>query len=803
MRSSDTNKIRSVSGIRNVLCSLWIISLMILCGTAGCIQTDQLRVARDYARAAQRLYERAVAKYRELIRRGESLEEAYFELGLLYYQQAEYDLASLYLSKTSLPQAGKYRALALYKNNDFTQARDAFKRVANPDSETLYYHGRVCEELNLYDQALDIYRRIEEEAFKRLAQNRIRLITRLGESLHLRDLPLKLQSMLNSAPPAERYPNAGALILLCDEVIELNPDNTATYYEHFLIKILNERGKQDFSEITIGYDSTYEKVELEYARTIRPDGVVVPVGSRHIRDVSKYLNFPLYSNARVRIISFPEITQGCVIEYKYKIHRNQLINDKDFVLSYQLQESEPIMRAEFRLVVPLDKTLHYKLLNLDYNKSQLKLEPLIEESSGHREYLWEFRDIPAIIPEANMPSNSKINPIILISTFDSWQEVYTWWWSLARDKIQADDAIRQKVKELTHDKQSIVDKARAIYNFCAEDIRYVAVEYGQAGYEPHKAADIFSNKYGDCKDQAMLLITMLREIGLEAYPVLIGTDDYLNLEEDFPSVSFNHCIAALRMAGELVFLDPTCSSCSFGNLPAADQDRRVLVFSDTGYEIKLTPLYSYQNNRLRHVLKMHINADETIRAEKEVHSYGLYDASQRFWLKYSSDEEISESLKQAIQGVSPAAVLLHYDIHNLDNLDKNIILSYSFAGREYWSRAGDLRIFPQLALLDTSIVAKQVRRYPLDLGLPSSNETELEVTLPSRFKLEHLPSNFQKKSPWLNLSVEYRFRQNRFYFRQVTRIKKRYISLEEYPVFKKLLEDILSRIRERVVFRLE
>ena len=808
MLTIDINKKSKLNiTFQNVLKILpfWIVVLIldiwILIFSSGCIQKSQLEEARNYTKQSQDYYQLAISQYQDLIAQGKDLNRVYFELGLLYYRHAEYGLACQYLLKANISEAQKFHALALYKNNDFTEAQDAFKRIDNPDAETLYYYAEVCEKLNLYDQALNIYNNISEEPFKTRALKRIQSITKLGENVFLDNLSPSLQEIIKAAPPAERYPNAGALILFCDETIEVTPQNTAIFFEHLLIKILNERGKQDFSEIVIGYDSTYEKVELEYARTIRPDGIVVSVGDRHIRDVSKYLNFPLYSNARARIISFPEVTQGCIIEYKYKVYRNQLINEEDFVLTYRLQELEPVIHSKFKLVTPAEKQLHFKLINSDYNTYQARLEPEVKEYPKYKECLWEFRDIPAIIPEADMPPNSKINSIVLVSTFDSWQEVYNWWWSLAKDKIQADQAIKQKVKELTDDKETINDKVRAIYNFCAEDIRYVAVEYGQAGHEPHKAIDIFFNKYGDCKDQAILMITMLREIGIQGYPVLIGTDDYLDLEEDFPSINFNHCIAAVRLEAEWVFLDPTCSTCSFGDLPSGDQQRRVFIFTDDGYKIEKTPLYPAGHNSLRKIFKMRIDPDETIEAERTIFTHGLYDAGQRYWLKYSTEEAISESLKQRIQEISPAARLIRYNIQNLDDLNKNVVLNYSFSGQEYWTKAGDLRIFPQLALLDTSLVAKQLRRYPLDLGLPSIREAELEVILPQQFKMKHLPADFRQSSPWLDLSVEYHLEGNSLYFKQIIQTKKRYVTLSEYLEFKEFLENTLTQIRQRVVFQ--
>src|SRR3989338_6448428 len=122
-----------------------------------------------------------------------------------------------------------------------------------------------------------------------------------------------------------------------------------------------------------------------------------------------------------------------------------------------------------------------------------------------------------------MPPMTEIPPAISLSTFTDWDGIYKWWWQLASDKIEATEDIKSKVAELTKDMTALREKVRAIYNYCARNIRYVAIAYGQAGYEPHRASEIFSNKYGDCKDQVILLISMLKEAGIKAYPVLIGT----------------------------------------------------------------------------------------------------------------------------------------------------------------------------------------------------------------------------------------------------------------------------------------
>jgi len=785
--------------IKKYLTGLLVFGILWLSLAYG--QDNSVEKAKGYAIESRQYYQRAVNLYRELIAKGQDLNRLRFELGRLYYDYGEFEQSATEFQKTSHPDAAKFLALSYYRLGDFSAALTVFNKKENWDDEAWYYCGVTSEKLNLFDQAVASYKKVKSPDFSALAFKRLNAIEKQVSRASIKDISPETHSRIVGAPRQENYPQAGALILYCDESIEITPENSQVSRLHYLVKILNERGKENFSESHIDYDSTYEKVELEYARTIKPDGSVAEVGSRHIRDVSKYLNFPLYSNARVYIVSFPEITEGAVIEYQVKIHRNQLVNKKDFVMSYPVQANEPIIAGRFNIRLPKDSRLHIKTLNSQYNNFGANLRPLIKSAAGYEIYSWEFKNIPQIIPESSMPPDTEINPVIFISTFDSWQEVYDWWWNLAKDKIKPDAAVRAKVAELIKNENSQEAKIRAIYNFCAQKIRYVAVEYGQAGYEPHYAADVFRNKYGDCKDQAILLVTMLREAGLGAWPVLISTKDYYNLNDDFAAILFNHCIAAVSFKGQLVFLDPTAETCAFGDLPADDQARRVLLFQDEGYKIENTPLYPARHNLLRQAIKIKINHDETMEGQRRVFTYGSYDQGQRFWLLYTPPELVEQALKERIQDVSIGAKLDRYGVKNLDKLGEPIELDYSFTGPEYFTLAGNLRIMPQLASVDTGIVAKDKRRYPLDFNILESKETIFEIEIPRDFELKYLPEAVNKDSRWLDFKVGYKVDNNKIIFTQSVELKKRNVSLGEYREFKNFFEDLARRVKQRIVLQ--
>ena len=778
------------------LSALLILCLSLFC---ACAKKDEVGGAQKYARKSQAYYQSAITKYKELITQKKDTARAYFELGKLLLEHGEFKEAIEVFKKLDTVPAKKFLAISYYRSGDFTVALEIFNRNDIPDDEYLYYYGLTCEKLNLFDQALEHYAKIQSPDFTALAGARINQIERQVRGKIIKDVDPRIGEILATAPAARDYPQAGALLLWCDEKIEVTGQNTQISDLHYVIKILNERGKEAFAETAIEYDSTFEKVELEYARTIRPDGQVIEIGKRHIRDVSKYLNFPLYSNVRAYIISFPEVVEGACIEYKVKISRSQLINEKDIVLNYPLQSSEPIISANFTLSLPKENPAHIKIINEKYNDCQATLAPQTEERQGRLIYTWQFKDIPQIIPEPGMPPQSKINPTILISTFDDWDQIYKWWYSLAKDKLKADQAIKQQVERLTSEQFSREGNLRAIYNFCAQKIRYVAVEYGRGGYQPHHAADIFKFKYGDCKDQAVLLVTMLRQAGFRAWLVLIPTQDNYDLNRDFPATLFNHAIAAVALKDRIVFLDPTAETCSFGDLPPMDQGRGVLIYKEEGYEIGRTPLFAAQHNLVSQRTNIKVKSNESITALRDIISTGIYEQSQRYWLLYTQPKLIEEALQSKIQEFSIGAKLEKYHIEHLDDLNTPVYLTYAFQGPEYFASAGNLRVMPQLASVDLSLVAKEKREYPIDFSILDVQESILTVEIPPNFIVKYLPQSIVKDSPWFKCMVEYYFQDNKLSFRQKTEFKKTKITENEYSDFKSLLEDLAKKAKERVV----
>ncbi len=780
-----------------------LFTILLFC---GCSSTDlDVWKADRLAGSSRSSYEKSAQLYKkalEVLPDGSRKSDIRLRLGKLYFSSGDYPASIEQLKQLDTPDARVLLAKALYKNSDYTGALEVFNKLGDKGSpEYLYYYGLTLEKNNLYDQALRIYSDIRvDPIFAQKAKERMAAISLGSSGAAFSGVDEKVISIIQNAPGQEQHPEASGLYLLVEENMQLTEDNRLVSQAHYVVKILNDRGKERFGEVTLTYDSTYEKLELEYARTIKPDGTVVTVGDKNIRDVSLYLNFPMYSNARARIISMPEVAPGCVLEYKVKLSRSRLPNKKDFDTTYWLQMDEPILAQTCAIRMPGNRKLKYKIVNEAYNTFGFDLRPKVIEDGKDRIFTLEFKDVPQIIPEASMPPMARINPYILFSTFESWQDIYAWWTDLYKDKIIPDEDIKVKVNELIKGKTKLEEKIRAIYNYCAQEIRYVAVEYGDAGYEPHQAAEIFKNKYGDCKDKAVLLISMLGVAGIESFPVLIGTSGTLDLQEDLPSLVFDHAIAATYIEGRLVFMDATGVTVSFGDLPYADQERTTLVFLKDKFELVKTPLFEPEHNRAIMRMKMKVNKDESIEGVREIETYGAYDQAQRYWFKFTMPILIEEGLKQKVRSIADNAVLKKYDIKNADDLNKEVTLRYEFSAPQYFVKAGPVRIMDQLETVDTSVVFKDKRQYPIESPGLDFQEQTIEVELPAHLAVKYLPPPSEADTKWFYFTNSYEMPDKhllRFHFAR--KRKEKIVSVKEYPEYKKIIEKIAVLVNQHVV----
>jgi hypothetical protein len=320
----------------------------------------------------------------------------------------------------------------------------------------------------------------------------------------------EVTQFIRNVPVTESYPDAGIIYILDEDIVEVFEDRGCKETLHVVFKILRDRGTGS-GDIEIGYNSRTENASIIYARTITPEGNIIPLNKNAIKVVTPFSNYPSYSDYKVLTFSMPGVTVGSIIDYKILEEKQKPEIEGKFSNEFYFQAFDPTHLCRYKVITPKDINLKYLVLN---PVPGIQLSPKIIQDGNKIIYLWEYENVPQIINEKSMPPIDEVVFRILVTTLNSWEEFSNWWRKKVAGKTEPDEAIKVKVAELTKDLSSSKEKIEAIFDYVKREIRYVFIDFGKSGYEPENAKNVFKNKYGDCKDKSTLLISMLRAAGI-------------------------------------------------------------------------------------------------------------------------------------------------------------------------------------------------------------------------------------------------------------------------------------------------
>jgi len=366
-------------------------------------------------------------------------------------------------------------------------------------------------------------------------------------------------------------------------------DGTGTRQITGVIEIRNQAGVKALSVIPFDFASSAEHVEIDYVRVHHADGSIVTTSPADAQELPTEVTreAPFYSDLKQEQIPVRSLQPGDLLEYKIRIVRTKPEVPGHFwgAETFFLPSNEVVIRSEV-VELHIPKDAYIQVWSPNY-------KPTDTTTSTERVYRWQSSQLAptagqqktALLKLDHNPtlgtSDDPVLPHIAWTNFHNWQEVGAWYRSLEGSRIEPDDDIRAKVATLTAGKSTPDEKARAIYAYVSSQVRYIGVAFGIGRLQPHAAADVLSNQYGDCKDKSTLLIAMLSAANIPADAVLIGAGITFNPAVPSPG-SFNHAITFAHIDGKPVWLDSTAEVSPFGLINPALRDKQSLVIPATG-----------------------------------------------------------------------------------------------------------------------------------------------------------------------------------------------------------------------------
>jgi len=455
-------------------------------------------------------------------------------------------------------------------------------------------------------------------------------------------------------------PAGAATILERSVTVDIRPDGTVDERELLRVRLDTEADFDTWSPHSVYLDEN-RTLESLSASAVKPDGKKVDLGRRDLDTVESVGSGELHSSRKFRTVSFPHVPVGSVLQVDSTVRERPyfpsgsiyLASDDDSVESLRVEVRGAGAGWRFRVDgalpgIDVHETAGGVSLSAHHLPRQKPpdLAPDGAAQGATLRYAWGAQEAPGAA---------------------GWEGVGRWYDRLVADVPRDAAPVRAKAKELIAGQSGKRERIAALLTFVRRQVRYVAVEVGVGGYRPHTPQEVLDRRWGDCKDKAFLLIDLLREAGIEAWPVLILSAGGDRVDRDFPAPQFNHAIVAVSadglglapedpVAGGYLFLDPTQTTGGLGWLHPGAQDQDALIVRGGQGVLVRTPIHQ-EREKSRLALDLAVAANGDLEGTAKLDLLGESGAILADFVAAGRPEEVDRVARQIFGRYLPGVKL--------------------------------------------------------------------------------------------------------------------------------------------------
>ena len=603
----------------------------------------------------------------------------------------------------------------------------------------------------------------------------------------------------------------GSAAVILENWTDFSVDATGKFVqtERCALRVLNRRAAERYLQ-AVGFENNTTKVSSIQAWSISPNGRIIQSGKKDLINEAGYPGFEVYSDDRIKKIAIPGAEDGSLVGYEIVTQGYIPINGERF----RMEEEIPVRASGLHVSVPSG--------SLRWFVNHPERVQVVSQSANDAAFRSQNR--PAIPDEDDAPPFSSLAAEVFINydpsgpaAIKSWEEAGRSYHTLFDNGEKPETEIAAQVQSLSASASDQLSKIDALYNYVSRQIRYVAIEIGIGGYQPHLPADVFKNKYGDCKDKANLLISMLNKMKLRGYPALVGTRGDVEADPAAPTLAtFDHMIVAfpvpdgLRSAvdkfpsydsrNQILWMDPTSETDPLGQVPEMDQGVFALIAYPERGDLQRIPQSPPGQNGSEYEVSVQLQPDGTGIADVTAKYFGASNSRRHYFYRGRSQTEILKAFEERVTRYVNQASFRKATIAGTEDNHQQITEKFSFVGNFSTASTGDSWFFQPLLLSGIAVpeVPARPRQLPLDVGPPYHVQCNYRLELPADMKIERLPDKASIKSEFGEVTIEYSMSGNVLVARQMVSFAQSRISPEKYPEFRDFVNTYIRATRQRL-----
>lgn len=564
-----------------------------------------------------------------------------------------------------------------------------------------------------------------------------------------------------------------------------------------------------YSKESVSYSNFYNLSDISASSyTLKGDNYE----EHKIKDfsVKDELSVSFYDDIKSLNFVYPNLTKGS----KSSLNTVFSVSNPRFVSSLYLGGAVPYINSKIKVTVDNNinvdfKEFHINTIDVNFKETKKKKKTV---------YQWEVKNIRGTELLRGSPSYKNYYPHIipvvknyktkdkLVKVSQDVDALYKWYYSLVKDldKKEYSKELVTTVNELIKDKKTELDKVKAIYYWAQKNIKYVAFEYDLGGFVPRKPNEIFSKKYGDCKDNSMLLYSMLDIANIKSCLTWIGTRKIPYKYDEVPTPAVdNHMILTYENGQNTYFLDATGRYNKLGTPTSFIQGKEALIgYSDSKYKVKKVPVIAAELNTV--IDSVSLKIDNFDLKGTGIKAYKGYPKTDKYsWFeRVSTDREKLNYYRSSLRKGNNKFKILSHKGHNELSYDKPYSIDYSFVIPNFISSYED-EVYVDLnldkVLKNQLFDEKRVSDYEADYKYKTS--FVFELTIPDDYELTYLPKNIDLDNKFFKSNITYSQKGNKVYYNHSFQTKYLVLKKENFSEIFNETKKIVKAYKELLVLK--